>query len=55
MPDYDFFCRKCKQPFTSHMHVKEHDEHVAECPRCHASKEVEKRLSHVNVVTSKKS
>lgn len=55
MPDYEFFCRKCKQPFTSQMHVKEHDERVAECPRCHQTQEVEKRISQVNVVTSKKS
>ncbi|PTL83220.1 FmdB family zinc ribbon protein [Vitiosangium sp. GDMCC 1.1324] len=55
MPDYEFFCTKCKQPFTSHMHIKEHDERVAECPKCHRTKSVEKRISSVNVMTSKKS
>jgi len=55
MPNYEFFCTKCKQPFTSQMHVKEHDERVAECPNCHRTKGVEKRISYVNVMTSKKS
>ena len=55
MPEYAYYCRHCKQPFTATMHVREHDERMAECPRCHESKEVEKRLSTVNVVTSRKS
>jgi putative FmdB family regulatory protein len=55
MPDYEFFCRKCKQPFTQHMHIKEHDEHAAECPKCHRTQGVEKRISFVNVMTAKKS
>jgi putative FmdB family regulatory protein len=55
MPEYEFYCRHCGEPFTAYMHVKEHDEHVADCPACHESKEVEKRVSDVNVVTSRKS
>lgn len=55
MPDYEFFCRRCKQPFHTVMSIREHDEHVAECPRCHEAKDVEKRISAVNVMTSKKS
>ncbi len=55
MPSYEFYCRHCKVPFSSQMHVKEHDERVAECPRCHQTRDVEKRISQVHVVTSKKS
>ncbi len=55
MPVYEFFCRHCQMPFTSLMSVKEHDEHLAECPQCHQAKDVEKRISHVSTVTSRKS
>jgi putative FmdB family regulatory protein len=55
MPDYEYYCQHCKQPFSAFMHVKEHDERVAECPRCHQTKNVEKRIAMVNVVTSRKS
>ncbi len=55
MPEYEFYCRKCGKPFTAVMHVKEHDADVAECPDCHGKQEVERRLSDVNVVTTRKS
>jgi putative FmdB family regulatory protein len=54
MPVYEFFCRKCQQPFTEIMSVKQHDERMAECPRCREAKEVEKRIAHVHTVTTKK-
>ncbi|MBN1205402.1 MAG: zinc ribbon domain-containing protein [Myxococcaceae bacterium] len=55
MPEYEYFCRHCQLPFTSAMSVKQHDERMAECPVCHQSKEVEKRIAHVYTVTSRKS
>ncbi|MCP3103861.1 zinc ribbon domain-containing protein [Myxococcus sp. K15C18031901] len=55
MPDYDFYCRQCKHPFSSHMSVREHDEQPAECPRCHKAQNVEKRLSAFSAHTRKKS
>jgi putative FmdB family regulatory protein len=55
MPLYEFYCRRCKKPFTAVMHVAEHDKKVAECPRCHRKKEVERRLSTFTAVTSRKS
>ncbi len=55
MPDYEFYCRKCQKRFTAHMSVQEHDAHVAPCPECHSDREVEKVISHFNVVTSRKS
>jgi putative FmdB family regulatory protein len=55
MPDYEFFCRKCNNQFTTHMSLKEHDSHVAECPECKSSKDVQRAISHFNVQTTKKS
>ena len=55
MPEYEFYCKTCGKPFTAFMHVKEHDVSVAECPKCHQKKEVEKRISDVNVFTTRKS
>ena len=55
MPEYEFYCKTCGKPFTAFMHVKEHDVAVAECPKCHKMKQVEKRISDVNVFTIRKS
>ncbi|MFZ5468819.1 MAG: FmdB family zinc ribbon protein [Myxococcota bacterium] len=55
MPDYEFYCRKCKKTFSAHMSVAEHDQHAAPCPNCKQDEQVEKRISFVHVQTSKKS
>ncbi len=55
MPEYAFYCKQCEKPFTAFMHVIEHDKKVAECPKCHQKRPVEKRLAPVNVFTPKKS
>jgi putative FmdB family regulatory protein len=55
MPEYEFFCKTCGKPFTAFMHVKEHDATVAECPKCHQKKQVEKLIPHVSVFTTRKS
>jgi putative FmdB family regulatory protein len=55
MPVYDFYCRRCEQPFSAVMHVAEHDAAAAECPRCKKKDQVEKKLSEFMAVTSRKS
>jgi putative FmdB family regulatory protein len=55
MPVYEFYCRRCRKPFTAFMHVAEHDKDTAECPQCQRKDEVEKRLSTFTAVTSRKS
>jgi putative FmdB family regulatory protein len=55
MPDYDFFCRRCKRVFGAHMTIKQHDERVSDCPHCRKPDQVERRIGSVNVVTRKKS
>ncbi len=55
MPLYEFFCRRCKKPFSAVMHVAEHDAKVPKCPGCHRKENVERRLSTFTAVTSRKS
>jgi putative FmdB family regulatory protein len=55
MPDYEFYCRRCRKGFTTAMSVKAHEKGDAECPSCHQSAAVEKRIAPVNIHTSKKS
>jgi putative FmdB family regulatory protein len=55
MPVYEFYCRACRKPFSAVMHVSEHDKDVAECPKCHRKKDVEKRFATFTAVTSRKS
>jgi putative FmdB family regulatory protein len=55
MPDYEFFCQRCRKPFAAHMSIKEHDSRMAECPECKSGKDVHRSISHFNVQTSKKS
>jgi putative FmdB family regulatory protein len=55
MPEYAFYCRACKKPFTAAMGMAQHDKGVAPCPRCKQRKPVEKRLAAAFVVTARKS
>jgi putative FmdB family regulatory protein len=55
MPDYEFYCRRCQEPFSATMSVKEHDTRQVECPKCKKNDQVQKRISLDTVVTSKKS
>ena len=55
MPNYEFYCSRCKKLFSALMSVREHDEKAAECPECRQTSEVVKCLASVHVVTSKKS
>ena len=55
MPEYDFYCKRCRRPFSAFMSMREHDAHAATCPTCRRDDQVERRLAAVHVVTSRKS
>ena len=54
MPVYEFQYLDCKSKFPLTLTFKEHSEKNYKCPKCE-SKNLEKQLSRINVVTSKKS
>ena len=54
MPQYEFFCRKCQQTFTTILTLKEYEKGGVECPNCHG-KDVEQCASAFYAVTSRKS
>ncbi|HEU4383433.1 MAG TPA: FmdB family zinc ribbon protein [Anaeromyxobacteraceae bacterium] len=55
MPEYAYYCRDCKKPFTAIQSMAQHDRRVAPCPKCKQRKPVEKRLAAAFVVTARKS
>lgn len=55
MPAYEYYCRRCKEPFVETMHIEEHETRVPPCPRCELNDRVEKRMSSFTAVTSRKS
>lgn len=55
MPDYEFYCRRCRQSFDAHMSVDKHDRGVVACPTCKSEQDVTRMIAHVNVQTSRKS
>lgn len=54
MPVYDFLCTKCGKEFTLVLSVQGYEQRNVACPHC-KSKEVERTLTAVQVITSKKS
>ena len=54
MPLYEFRCLQCKQKFSLRISVSEYIGKKYKCPKC-KSRKVEKLISSINVVTSKKS
>ena len=54
MPNYEFRCSGCGEPFSVHESVKDHDQHKEQCPKC-GSRKVEQRMSAFYAKTSKKS
>jgi putative FmdB family regulatory protein len=54
MPVYEYFCRKCRSHFSAYLSIKEHDARPIACPQCGRLEDVEKQLSDVTVVTSRK-
>lgn len=55
MPVYEYYCRRCDEPFTAEMRVSEHEARLPKCPECHRKDKVQKRLSTFAAVTSRKS
>ncbi len=57
MPIYEYYCGKCKKPFTVVLTFAEFDKkrRKPKCPKCKKSTEVERLIGGVQVKTSKKS
>ena len=54
MPQYEFYCKKCKKLFSRILTLAEHEKGKFACPYC-KGKNVEQRLATFYAVTSKKS
>ncbi len=54
MPQYEFFCKKCQQTFTTILTLKEYEKGEIKCPKCRG-KDVEQRAAAFFAVTSRKS
>ncbi len=54
MPLYEYICNDCKKLFSEVLTIKEHETKKIHCPKCH-SRDVEKVIEPVNIVTSRKS
>ncbi len=57
MPIYEYYCGKCKKPFTVVLTFAEFDKkrRKPKCPKCKKSAKVERLIGGVQVKTSKKS
>jgi len=54
MPAYDFRCGKCSKNVTLMLSVSDYERKAFKCPKC-GSKKLDRRISSVQVQTSKKS
>jgi putative FmdB family regulatory protein len=54
MPLYEFTCLNCHKDFSLALTVRSYEQRGFECPHCH-SRQVERTITHVEVVTSRKS
>jgi putative FmdB family regulatory protein len=54
MPVYEFNCLNCHKDFSVALSLRSYEQREFECPHCH-SKQVERAITQVQVVTSKKS
>ncbi len=54
MPVYEFQCMDCEVKFPLTLSIKDLDEKNYKCPKCE-SKNLEKQITKISVVTSKKS
>lgn len=57
MPIYEYYCGKCKKPFTVVLTFAEFDKKRGKpkCPKCKKSAKVEQVIGGAQVKTSKKS
>ena len=54
MPQYEFLCKDCNQPFSKVLAIAAYEEGKIICPACGSSK-VEQQLSPFYAITSRKS
>jgi putative FmdB family regulatory protein len=54
MPTYEFFCEKCRKPFTLVLRLAEYEKGNFKCPACRESS-VKRQISSFKTKTSKKS
>ena len=54
MPTYDFYCEKCKKPFTVIISIREYEKKKFKCPKCDGKK-FKQQITSFQTITSKKS
>lgn len=54
MPEYDYFCEKCKEEFALFLSLKEHEDNRPACPKC-GSNQVNRIFKEFFAKTGKKS
>ncbi len=55
MPIYDYKCKDCKKTFLVHQTLEQHEKKpLPPCEKC-GSKNVDRQITGISVVTSKKS
>ncbi len=54
MPTYEFYCEKCKKPFSVILSISEFEKKKYQCPKC-KGKKLKHQISSFQIITSKKS
>jgi putative FmdB family regulatory protein len=54
MPTYEFWCEKCKKPFTLTLKISEYNKGGFRCPKC-KGRQVRQLVSTFQTITSRKS
>jgi putative FmdB family regulatory protein len=54
MPTYEFYCEKCKKPFSTVLSISDYSKKKYSCPKC-KSKKLKQQITSFQTVTSKKS
>jgi putative FmdB family regulatory protein len=54
MPTYEFYCEKCKKPFSVIMSISDYEKKKYKCPKCNGKK-LRQQITSFQTVTSSKS
>ena len=54
MPTYEFYCEKCKKPFSTILSISEFEKKKYQCPKC-KGKKLKQQITSFQTITSKKS
>ena len=54
MSTYDYYCEKCKKPFSLIMTMSDHARRKARCPKC-KGKKIKQQITAFTAITSSKS